>query len=104
MWKVGKLQVIGIYNAPIPSPQGKRIEIYNVDMGFQKRILKDKGRIVLIATDIFNTQRNGFLINDPNFTFSRIFKVDTRAVLVTFAYTFGTKFKEKLMENKFSND
>jgi outer membrane receptor protein involved in Fe transport len=104
MWKGGKLQVIGIYNAPIASPQGKRIEIYNVDMGFQQRILKDKGRIGLIATDIFNTQRNGFLINDPNFTFSRIFKVDTRAVLVTFAYTFGTKFKEKLMENKFSND
>lgn len=42
--------------------------------------------------------------NTPDFNFSRIFKVDTRAVLLTFAYTFGTSFKEKLMENKFSND
>jgi outer membrane receptor protein involved in Fe transport len=104
MWKGGKLQVIGIYNAPIATPQGKRIEIYNVDMGFQQKILKDKGRIGIIATDIFNTQRNGFIVNDPNFSFSRIFKVDTRAILLTFAYTFGTKFKEKLMDNKFSND
>jgi outer membrane receptor protein involved in Fe transport len=104
VWKGGKLQVIGIYNAPIATPQGKRIEIYNVDMGFQQKILKDKGRFGIIATDIFNTQKNGFLVNDPNFTFSRIFKVDTRAVLLTFAYTFGTKFKEKLMDNKFSND
>ncbi len=104
VWKGGKLQVIGIYNAPIATPQGKRIEIYNVDMGFQQKILKDKGRFGIIATDIFNTQKNGFIVNDPNFTFSRIFKVDTRAVLLTFAYTFGTKFKEKLMDNKFSND
>jgi outer membrane receptor protein involved in Fe transport len=104
VWKGGKLQVIGIYNAPIATPQGKRIEIYNVDVGFQQKILKDKGRFGIIATDIFNTQRNGFFVNDPNFTFSRIFKVDTRAVLLTFAYTFGTKFKEKLMDNKFSND
>jgi outer membrane receptor protein involved in Fe transport len=104
VWKGAKLQVIGIYNAPIATPQGKRIEIYNVDMGFQQKILKDKGRFGIIATDIFNTQKNGFIVNDPNFTFSRIFKVDTRAVLLTFAYTFGTKFKEKLMDNKFSND
>jgi outer membrane receptor protein involved in Fe transport len=104
VWKGGKLQVIGIYNAPIATPQGKRIEIYNMDMGFQQKILKDKGRLGIIATDIFNTQKNGFIVNDPNFTFIRIFKVDTRAVLLTFAYTFGTKFKEKLMDNKFSND
>jgi outer membrane receptor protein involved in Fe transport len=104
VWKGGKLQVIGIYNAPIATPQGTRIEIYNVDVGFQQKILKDKGRFGIIATDIFNTQKNGFTVNDPNFTFSRIFKVDTRAILLTFAYTFGTKFKEKLMDNKFSND
>jgi hypothetical protein len=30
--------------------------------------------------------------------------VDSRAILVTFAYTFGGSFKEKLMENTFSND
>jgi hypothetical protein len=104
LWHNGKLQLIGIYNSPIATPQGTRIATYNVDMGFQQRVMKEKGRLGLIVTDILKTQRNGFMWNTPDFTYSRIFTVDSRAVLLTFAYTFGTKFKEKLMENKFSND
>jgi hypothetical protein len=56
------------------------------------------------VTDIFNTQKYGFITSDHNFQFSRIFKLDTRAVMVTFGYAFGTSFKEKLMENRFKND
>jgi hypothetical protein len=104
LWQGSRLQVIGIYNSPIATPQGTRVANYNVDSGFQQRLLKDKGRLGLIVTDILKTQRNGFSWNTPDFTYSRIFTVDSRAVLLTFAYTFGTKFKEKLMENKFSND
>ncbi len=103
-WKKSKLQVIGVYNAPTATLQGNRIAVYNVDIAFQQKIGNDKARFGLIVTDIFNTQKNGFIWNTPDFNFSRIFKVDTRAVLLTFAYTFGTSFKEKLMENKFSND
>jgi outer membrane receptor protein involved in Fe transport len=104
VWKGGKLQFIGIYNAPMPTPQGERISTYNIDFGFQQKVLHDKGRLGLIITDIFNTQRNGsnWITND--FTYYRIGKVDSRAILLTFAYTFGTSFKEKLMENKFSNE
>jgi len=43
-------------------------------------------------------------VEADNFRSERVFKIDTRAVLLTFAYTFGTSFKEKLMENKFLND
>jgi outer membrane receptor protein involved in Fe transport len=103
-WHNGKLQIIGIYNSPIATPQGTRVETYNVDIGFQQRVLKEKGRLGLIVTDILKTQRNGNLWNTSDFSYSRIFTVDSRAILLTFAYTFGTKFKEKLMENKFSND
>ena len=103
-WKKSKLQVIGVYNAPTATLQGNRIAVYNVDIAFQQKIGNDKARFGLIVTDIFNTQKNGFIWNTPDFNFSRIFKVDARAVLLTFAYTFGTSFKEKLMENKFSND
>jgi hypothetical protein len=53
---------------------------------------------------VFNTQRSGIIWDTNDFSFQRIFKVDTRAALLTFAYTFGTTFKEKLMDNKFSND
>lgn len=103
-WNRAKLQVIGVYNSPIATIQGNRIAVYNVDAAFQQKLWKDKARLGLIVTDIFNTQESGFIWETREFNFSRIFKVDTRAILFTFAYTFGTTFKEKLMENKFSND
>ncbi len=103
-WKGGKLQLIGVYNAPMPTPQGERISTYYMDFGFQQKVLHDKGRLGLIITDILNTQRNGSTLNTTDFTDTRTGRVDSRAILLTFAYTFGTSFKEKLMENKFSNE
>jgi outer membrane receptor protein involved in Fe transport len=104
LWKGAKLQIIGIYNSPTATIQGTRIAIYNVDGAFQQKIWRDKARLGLIVTDIFDTQKNGTIWQTNEFDFERIFKVDTRSFLLTFAYTFGTKFKEKLMENQFSND
>jgi hypothetical protein len=57
-----------------------------------------------VISDVFNTQRNGFVQNTKDFTFTRKSKIDSRAILLTFALTIGGKFKEKLMENKFIND
>jgi outer membrane receptor protein involved in Fe transport len=104
LWKNSKLQVIGVYNSPTATLQGRRIAVYNVDMAFQQRIWNDRARIGLIVTDVFNTQENGFIWETDDFNFSRIFKVDSRAILLTFGYTFGTKFRENLMENKFNNN
>jgi outer membrane receptor protein involved in Fe transport len=103
-WKGAKFQLISVYNAPTATIQGTRIAVYNTDLAFQQQVLGKKGRIGLIATDIFNTQKSGSVWNTSSFDFTRTFKVDTRAVLITFGYTFGTKFKEKLMENNFSNE
>ena len=103
-WKGNKWQIAANYQAPTVTPQGKRLAVYNVDMGMQQKIMKGNGRIGLTITDIFNTQRNGLIAEGDNFSSRRVFKIDTRAVLLTFAYTFGTSFKEKLMENKFLND
>jgi outer membrane receptor protein involved in Fe transport len=104
LWGGSKLQITGVYNAPIALPQGKRIAIYNVDLGLQQKLGKGNVRLGLVVTDIFNTQKSGQLLTGSNFTYNRIAKVDTRAVLVTFVCTFGGIFKEKLLENKFSND
>ena len=104
LWKNSKLQLIGNYNSPIATPQGTKISIYNVDLGFQQKILKSKGALGLVMTDVFNTQKSGLTANASNFSYNRTFKVDTRALLITFAYSFGIKFKEELLENKFSND
>ncbi len=102
LWTGGKLQITGIYNSPVAAPQGERLANYNVDMGFQQKLGKGNCRIGLVVTDIFNTLQNGSNTYGTNFSGYRISKSDTRAVMITYALTFGTSFKEKLMENKFS--
>jgi outer membrane receptor protein involved in Fe transport len=102
--KNGKVQITGNYTSPSTIPQGESIEVYYVDLGFQQKILKGKGRLALTVSDIFNTQQYGFSTSDYNFKFDRTVKLDTRAIMLTFGYAFGTSFKEKLMENRFKND
>ncbi|MBK8698470.1 MAG: TonB-dependent receptor [Saprospiraceae bacterium] len=104
VWKNGKLQVTGNYTSPIAIPQGEQNEVYFIDLGFQQKIMKGQGRIALTFTDIFDTQQSGYRISDTNFQFERTRKVDTRAVMLIFAYTFRSEFKEKLLENKFKNE
>ena len=102
LWKNLRAQILFNYQAPTAVPQGKRIAVYNADMGLQTKIMKGKGRIGLTITDVFNTLKNGNEILTDEFRSYRTSKSDTRAVLLTFAMTFGTTFKEKLMENKYS--
>lgn len=103
-WKNGRLQLIGNYTSPIAITQGKRISVYFADLGIQQKIMKGQGRIGFSLTDIFNTQQSGQRISDVNYSFNRVVKVDTRAIMFTFGYTFRTAFKENLMENKFKNE
>lgn len=104
LWKGGKLQLMGNYNSPIATPQGTRIAVYNLDAGFQQKLFKGKGAFGLVVTDIFNTQKSGITAVSSEFNYQRNFKVDTRAVMLTFTYSFKTAIKEELLENKFSNE
>lgn len=97
-----RAQLLFNYQAPTALPQGRRIAVYNVDLGFQQKIMQGRARLGLTVTDVFNTLENGNTVVTPDFKSTRISKSDTRAVLLTFAMTFGSAFKEKLMENKFS--
>ncbi|OHT44894.1 TonB-dependent receptor domain-containing protein [Flavobacterium tructae] len=103
-WKGGKLQIIGNYNSALATAQGKRIPIYNVDMGFQQKLGKGNARLGLVVTDMFNTLESGFKNNTALFSNNRTSKSDTRALMLTFAYTFKSDFKEKLLENQFSTE
>ncbi|URC12459.1 TonB-dependent receptor domain-containing protein [Flavobacterium sp. B183] len=103
-WKGGKLQIIGNYNSALATAQGKRIPIYNVDMGFQQKLGKGNARLGLVVTDMFNTLESGFKNNTALFSNNRASKSDTRALMLTFAYTFKSDFKEKLLENQFSTE
>ncbi len=104
LWDDASFQLIGNYYAPTAVPQGYRVAQFNIDAALQQKVLDGKGRIRLVATDILNTLQGGLVIAGDGFTSSRIGKVDTRAILLTFGYTFGATFKEKLMENTFTND
>ena len=103
-WQGAKLQVTGSYNAPIATPQGKRIAQYFADLGFQQKLGKANARLGLTVTDIFNTFKSGYINNTDAFSNYRYGKADTRAFIITFAWFFKSAFREKLLENKFSTD
>ncbi|MCD0465686.1 TonB-dependent receptor domain-containing protein [Flavobacterium sp. ENC] len=103
-WKGAKLQLIGNYNSALATPQGKRIPVYNADLGFQQKLGKGNARLGLVVTDMFNTLESGYKNNTSLFNSNRTSKSDTRALLLTFAYTFKSDFKEKLLENQFSTE
>jgi outer membrane receptor protein involved in Fe transport len=102
--KGGKLQIIGNYNSAATTPQGKLIALYNIDLGFQQKLGKGNARLGLVVVDIFNTLKSGAKNFTTDFVSNRTQKADTRAVMLTFAYTFRSAFKEKLLENKFSKE
>ncbi len=103
-WKGGKLQIIGNYNSALATPQGKRIPIYNIDMGFQQKLGKGNARLGMVVTDMFNTLESGYKNNTYLFSNNRTSKSDTRALMLNFAYSFKSDFKEKLLENQFSTE
>jgi outer membrane receptor protein involved in Fe transport len=103
-WQGAKLQVTGSYNAPIATPQGKRIAQYFTDLGFQQKLGKGNTRLGLTVTDIFNTFKSGYINTTDAFSNYRYGKADTRAFIITFAWFFKSAFREKLLENKFSTD
>ena len=103
-WQNGKLQVTGNYNSALPTPQGRRIAQYFVDLGFQQKLGKGNARLGLTVSDIFNTFKSGYINNTAEFSNYRTGKADTRAFIITYAYVFKSIFKEKLLENKFSTD
>lgn len=61
--KDSKLQIVGNYISGLATPQGKRIEQYFVDLGFQQKLRKGNGRLGLTVVDVFNTLKSGYANN-----------------------------------------
>ena len=102
-WNKSKFQLTGNYNSPVATPQGKNIATYYLDFGFRQQTGKNS-HLGVVVTDIFDTFQSGHKLNTPAFINTRNHKADTRAILFTFAYTFNSVFKEKLLENRFSRE
>ncbi|MGB4840019.1 MAG: TonB-dependent receptor [Saprospiraceae bacterium] len=103
-FKNGKIQVLASYNSALTTPQGKRLEQYFMDFGYQHKFGEGNARVGLTLIDVFNTLRSGYVNSTTEFTNSRSVKADTRALMLTFAWTFKSAFKEKLLDNKFSKE
>jgi len=102
-WNKSRFQLTGNYNSPVVTPQGKSTATYYVDFGYQQQLGKNT-HLGIVATDFFNILESGHELHTPAFFNKRTSKADTRAILLTFAYTFNSAFKEKLLENRFSRE
>ncbi len=94
-WKDLKMQVTASYSSPFTTAQGELIERYFVDFGMTKNVLKKKGRVGFVVTDVFNTLEFGFSSFGDNFTQTRLFKRNTQRFILSFTYQFGKPFQER---------
>ena len=97
-----KLQVIANYISPKTTPQGESFSLYNVDLGLQKKLGKTNFKLNFIIVDAFNTLRSGYNTQTSTFAIYRSQKSDTRAFMITLAYSFKATLKDKMLENKFN--
>lgn len=97
-----KLQIMANYISPKTTPQGENFSMYNVDLGLQEKIGKSNFKLNFIIVDVFNTLKSGYNNQTTNFLIYRTAKSDTRAFMITLAYSFKSALKDKMLENKFN--
>ena len=97
-----KLQIIANYISPKTTPQGETFSLYNVDVGLQEKLGKSNFKLNFIIVDAFNTIKSGYNTQSTTFSVYRSQKSDTRAFMITLAYSFKSVLKDKMLENKFN--
>ena len=103
-WKITKkidFQTSFNYRSPKKFAQGEMDERYNLDLSVKKKILNDKGSISIRITDVFDTKKFNYEINDPLYYQKSTHRWQSRMLHLSFSYTFG-RLKEK-KQRKSSN-
>lgn len=80
------IQVRANYEARQKTAQGVRKGIFFMDLSASKRILADRGTLVLNVTDVFNTRINRFITEGFNFYTEGESQMVRRQTNLTFAY------------------
>ena len=62
---------------------------YTIDLGVQRKILKDQGTIKVAVSDIFNTGQSGAYAKYDNVDITVLNKYDSRRLRISFNYRFG---------------
>jgi iron complex outermembrane receptor protein len=84
------------YDAPQRTTQGRRLAIYNFDIGASLDILDGKGTLTLTGRDLFNTRKRRTEIDQPNYQLESVFQWrQRRQVVLTFNYRLNKEKEER---------
>jgi outer membrane receptor protein involved in Fe transport len=89
LWSKWSFQATGGYESPEVIPQGKRKEMYGVDLGLRKEFLKNKATFTFNVNDVFNSRKRGIISDTENFYQDSYRRWDVRNFRATLTYKFG---------------
>jgi len=81
------------YQTDTPTAQGEYDDLYYVDLGFSRRILKGKASLSLNVYDLFDTFKFKINSSDTDFDQRELIGKETRIAKMTFRYFFGKKYR-----------
>ncbi|MPQ46722.1 outer membrane beta-barrel protein [Marinifilum sp. N1E240] len=88
-----KMQTSFRYQSEILTAQGKYQNLYYVDLGLSRKVLKGRGSLSFTANDIFNTFKFKIHSSDPDFYNKEIRYKETQIAKLTFRYYFGKRYR-----------
>lgn len=89
------LQVMSNYRGPMESPTGRMLEMFFMDIGAKKDILKNKGTITFRISDPFNTGKFRYENFGPGFQINGSFDRNQQAVYLGFTYRINNYKQER---------
>jgi len=97
-------QVNGYYRSKLPDVMGTYIERYYMDLALNKKILKEKGKLIFKISDVFNTYRYGLDlegIDESGYGYSQSNrrKNESQYFILSFVYNIDGKEKQKKKTN-----
>jgi hypothetical protein len=87
-----KFQTSFRYQSEILVAQGKYQNLYYVDLGLSRKVLKGRGSLSFTANDIFNTFRFKIHTSDPYFYNKEIQYRESQIAKLSFRYFFGKRY------------
>lgn len=88
-------QTNAIYTAPQDTPQGRNLEVYNINLAFSKDVLKDKATVSLNVSDLFNSNKMFREFSLPTLNSYTEMQRRERQINLNFTYRFNKKKTEK---------
>ena len=98
------LQLSGHYRSKLPDVMGTYIERYYMDMALNKKILKDKGKLIFKISDVFNTYSYGLDLigvdeNGYEYSQRNRRKNESQYFILSFVYNIDGKEKQQKKTN-----